>query len=85
MLDLEQISVCRENKLPLDPAIVAPAVDAIDYISSENLKPLLDPDVKFKVYMLVLWLFQYLFGYLCVLVVSVIKSWFKTKTLKTRL
>ncbi|MFS7928493.1 putative armadillo-like helical, CLASP domain, TOG domain-containing protein [Helianthus anomalus] len=37
-----------ENKLPLDPAVVAPAVDAIDYISSENLKPVSDPDVKFK-------------------------------------
>ncbi|KAJ0546651.1 hypothetical protein HanRHA438_Chr08g0347851 [Helianthus annuus] len=40
MLDLEQIWVCRENKLPLDPAVVASAVDAVDYISSENLKPI---------------------------------------------
>ncbi|KAF5818115.1 hypothetical protein HanXRQr2_Chr02g0061041 [Helianthus annuus] len=48
MLDLEQIWVCRENKLPLDPAVVASAVDAVDYISSENLKPVSDPVVKFK-------------------------------------
>ncbi|MFS7977261.1 hypothetical protein Hanom_Chr10g00901951 [Helianthus anomalus] len=48
MLDLEQIWVCKENKLPLDPAVVAPAVDAVDYISSENLKLVSDPVVKFK-------------------------------------
>ncbi|KAF5814009.1 hypothetical protein HanXRQr2_Chr03g0105591 [Helianthus annuus] len=48
MLDLEQIWVCRENKLPLDPSVVASAVDAVDYISSENLKPVSDPVVKFK-------------------------------------
>ncbi|MFS7989277.1 hypothetical protein Hanom_Chr11g01044791 [Helianthus anomalus] len=45
MLDPEQIWVCRDNKLPLDPAVVA---SAVDYISSENLKPVSDPVVKFK-------------------------------------
>ncbi|MFS8006287.1 hypothetical protein Hanom_Chr14g01247441 [Helianthus anomalus] len=48
MLDLEQIWVCRENKLPLDPAVVASTVDVVDYISSEYLKPVSDPVVKFK-------------------------------------
>lgn len=36
-----------ENKAPVDS--VAPAVDSIDYILSENLEPIVDPDVKFKV------------------------------------
>ncbi|KAK9065605.1 hypothetical protein SSX86_015006 [Deinandra increscens subsp. villosa] len=36
-----------ENRLPSDP-VVTPVVDSIDYISSENLKPVSDPDVKFK-------------------------------------
>ncbi|KAM0031009.1 hypothetical protein Hdeb2414_s0017g00503631 [Helianthus debilis subsp. tardiflorus] len=48
MLYLEQIWVCRENKLPLDPVVVA---HAVDYISSENLKPDSDPVVKFKTLM----------------------------------
>ncbi|KAM0014162.1 hypothetical protein Hdeb2414_s0014g00428041 [Helianthus debilis subsp. tardiflorus] len=47
MLALEQMWVYRENKLPLDPTVVAPT-DAVDYISSENLKPVSDPVVKFK-------------------------------------
>ncbi|KAK1417851.1 hypothetical protein QVD17_26985 [Tagetes erecta] len=33
-----------ENNFP----VVAPVVDSIDYISSENLKPVSDPDAKFK-------------------------------------
>ncbi|KAI7726458.1 hypothetical protein M8C21_018348, partial [Ambrosia artemisiifolia] len=38
-----------ENKLPLDAvAAVTPVVDAVDYIASENLEPVSDPDVKFK-------------------------------------
>ncbi|XP_071730454.1 uncharacterized protein [Rutidosis leptorrhynchoides] len=36
-----------ENKAPLDPA-VAPAVDSVEYIASENLKAISDPDVKFQ-------------------------------------
>ncbi|KAI3703629.1 hypothetical protein L1987_73821 [Smallanthus sonchifolius] len=39
-----------ENRLPLDP-VVAPVGDSIDYISSENLKPVSDPDVKIKTLM----------------------------------
>ncbi|XP_076912764.1 uncharacterized protein LOC143571149 [Bidens hawaiensis] len=37
-----------ENKLPFDPVVAAPVADSIDYISSENLKPISDPDDKFK-------------------------------------
>lgn len=40
-------NVNDENIAPLDP--VAPAVDSVDYVSSEDLKPLSDPDVKFQV------------------------------------
>ncbi|XP_076894899.1 uncharacterized protein LOC143547333 [Bidens hawaiensis] len=41
--------VNNENKLPLDPVVAAaPVADSIDYISSENLKPVSDLDVKFK-------------------------------------
>ncbi|CAI9260696.1 unnamed protein product [Lactuca saligna] len=39
-------NVNDENIAPLDP--VAPAVDSVDYVSSEDLKPLSDPDVKFQ-------------------------------------
>ncbi|KAI3505649.1 hypothetical protein L1887_27785 [Cichorium endivia] len=39
-------NVNNENVAPLDP--VAPAVDSIDYVSSEDLKPLSEPDVKFQ-------------------------------------
>ncbi|KAL8239016.1 hypothetical protein R6Q59_015583 [Mikania micrantha] len=39
--------VNNENRVPLDP-VGTPAVDSIDYISSEDLKPISDPDVKFK-------------------------------------
>ncbi|MFS7989276.1 hypothetical protein Hanom_Chr11g01044781 [Helianthus anomalus] len=36
------------SQLPLDPAVVASAVNVVDYISSENLKPVSDQVVKFK-------------------------------------
>ncbi|CAH1433051.1 unnamed protein product [Lactuca virosa] len=39
-------NVNDENIAQLDP--VAPAVDSVDYVSSEDLKPLSDPDVKFQ-------------------------------------
>lgn len=41
-----------ENKFPVEP-VVAPVVDSIDYISSENLKPVAEPDVRFKVSMFI--------------------------------
>ncbi|KAL4564928.1 hypothetical protein LXL04_029004 [Taraxacum kok-saghyz] len=39
-------NVNNENVAPMDP--VTPAVDSVDYVSSEDLKPLSDPDVKFQ-------------------------------------
>lgn len=41
------LNVNDENVASFDP--VAPTVDSDDYISSEDLKPLSDPDVKFQV------------------------------------
>nr|XP_043629696.1 TOG array regulator of axonemal microtubules protein 1 [Erigeron canadensis] len=41
-------TVNDENKAPPLDSVVAPVIDSVDYVLSEFLKPISDPDVKFK-------------------------------------